>query len=60
MESQKPAPAPRPRWTAAEEKQFQDMLDAGKKAKEIFRNLKHTIQAMYARLQRVYRRRPRD
>jgi hypothetical protein len=34
MESQKPAPAPRPRWTAAEEKQFQDMLDAGKTAKE--------------------------
>jgi hypothetical protein len=38
MESQKPVPARR-RWTAAEEKQFQDMLDAGKAAKEIFRSV---------------------
>jgi hypothetical protein len=58
MESQKPVPARR-RWTAAEEKQFQDMLNAGKAAKEIFRKLKRTFQAIYVRLRRVYKRRPR-
>jgi hypothetical protein len=35
------------------------MLDAGKTALEISRKLKRTIQAIYARLQRIYRRRPR-
>jgi hypothetical protein len=53
---------PRPigrRWTPDEEKQLQDMLDAGKTAVEISRKLKRTIQAIYARLQRIYRRRPR-
>ena len=32
------------------------MLDAGKTAVEIFRKLKRTFQAIYARLQRVHRR----
>jgi DNA invertase Pin-like site-specific DNA recombinase len=58
MESEKPVPAER-RLTPAEEKQFRDMLDGGKTALEISRKLKHTVQAMYARLQSVYRRRPR-
>jgi hypothetical protein len=58
MESQKPVTA-RPRWTPAERKQFRDMLDGGKTAKEIFRKLKRTFQAIYARLRRVYKRRPR-
>ena len=55
MEGQKPVPARR-RWTPAEEKQLQDMLDAGKTAVEISRKLKRTFQAIYARLQRVCRR----
>jgi hypothetical protein len=44
MESQKPEPAWR-RWTPAEEKQLQDMLDAGKTAVEISRKLRRTFQA---------------
>jgi hypothetical protein len=55
MKSQKPEPAWR-RWTPAEEKQLQDMLDAGKTAVEISRKLRRTFQAIYGRLQRVYRR----
>jgi len=47
------------RWTPDEEKRLQDMLDAGKTAIEISRKLKRTIQAIYAHLQRIYRRRPR-
>jgi hypothetical protein len=57
METQKPVPARR-RWTPAEEKQLQNMLDAGKTAVEICRKLKRTFQAIYARLPRVYRRPP--
>jgi DNA-binding NarL/FixJ family response regulator len=45
------------RWTPAEERQLQDMLDAGRTAIEISRRLKRTIQAIYAHLQRLYRRR---
>ncbi len=55
MESQRPTPARR-RLTQAEEEQLQDMLDAGKTALEISRKLKRTLHAIYARLQRVYRR----
>ena len=55
MKSEKPVSAGR-RWTPAEEKQLQDMLDAGKTAVEISRKLRRTFQAIYARLQRVYRR----
>ena len=49
----------RRRWTPAEEERLRDMLDAGKTALEISRRLKRTIQAIYARLQRLYRARPR-
>jgi IS30 family transposase len=45
------------RWTLAEEKQLQDMLDAGMKAAEVGEKLKRTRQAIYARLQRIYRNR---
>jgi hypothetical protein len=55
MKSQNPEPAGR-RLTPAEEKQLQDMLDAGKTAVEISLKLKRTFQAIYARLQRVYGR----
>ena len=56
MTEAKPA---RRRWTPDEEKRFQDMLDAGKTALEISRKLKRTVQAIYAHLQRLYRRRLR-
>ena len=51
-----PRPAGR-RWTAAEVNQLQEMLDAGIPAAEIARKLKRTAQAIYARLQRLYRKR---
>jgi DNA-binding NarL/FixJ family response regulator len=34
------------------------MLDAGMKVPNIARKLNRTAQAIYARLQRIYRRRP--
>lgn len=52
------AAARRP-WTPAEVERFRDMLDAGKTVLEISRKLKRTIQAVYVRLQRISRRRPR-
>jgi DNA-binding NarL/FixJ family response regulator len=45
------------RWTPAEEKQLQDMLDAGKTADEIAVEIKRTRRAIHARLQRLYRKR---
>jgi hypothetical protein len=51
---------PRPvgrRWTRAEEKQLQDMLDAGMTAGEAATKLELTRQSIYARLQRLYRKR---
>ena len=38
------------RWTRAEEKQLQDMLDAGMTAAEVATKLGRTRQAVYARL----------
>jgi hypothetical protein len=46
-------------WTPAEVERLRDMLDAGKTVLEISRKLKRTIQAVYVRLQRISRRRPR-
>jgi IS30 family transposase len=51
-----PRPAGRP-WTELEEIQLQEMLAAGMTAREIARKLKRTAQAIYARLQRHYRKR---
>jgi DNA-binding NarL/FixJ family response regulator len=51
-----PRPAGR-RWTEAEESQLREMLDAGMKVPNIARKLNRTAQAIYARLQRIYRRR---
>ena len=45
------------RWTWAEEKQLQDMLDAGMTAGEAATKLGRTRQSIYARLQRLYRKR---
>jgi IS30 family transposase len=51
-----PKPVGRP-WTRAEEKQLQDMLDAGMTAGEAATKLERTRQSIYARLQRIYRKR---
>jgi IS30 family transposase len=53
-----PRPAGR-RWTATEESQLREMLDAGMKVPNIARQLNRTAQAIYAPLQRIYRRRDR-
>jgi len=49
-------PAARP-WTSDEEKKLDDLLKAGKEAAEIATALQRTRQAIYARLQRLYRKR---
>jgi IS30 family transposase len=45
------------RWTRAGKKQLQDMLDAGMTAGEAATKLERTRQSIYARLQRIYRKR---
>ena len=47
----------RRRWTRAEEKQLQDLLDSGMTGAEAAKKLKRTRQAIYARLQYLYRKR---
>ena len=47
----------RRRWTSEEDKELKVMLDAGKFAPEIALKLNRTPQAIYARLQRLYRER---
>jgi IS30 family transposase len=48
-------------WTSEEEIQLRDMMDAGITEAEISLKLNRTKQAIYARLQRVYRlRRPKS
>jgi DNA-binding NarL/FixJ family response regulator len=49
-------PASRP-WTVDEEKKLDELLEAGKDASEIAVALQRTRQAIYARLQRLYRKR---
>ena len=44
-------------WTPDEDNQLKVMLDAGKIAPEIGLKLARTPQAIYARLQRLYRKR---
>lgn len=44
-------------WTAEEDATVLTLMDQGKKAPEIARKLRRTPQAIYARLQRLYRRR---
>jgi IS30 family transposase len=45
------------RWTADEQKKLDDLLDAGKTVVEIAPVLQRTRQAVYAQLQRRYRKR---
>jgi IS30 family transposase len=49
-------PARRP-WTVDEQKKLDDLLEAGKTVVEIAPALQRTRQAIYARLQRRYRKR---
>jgi IS30 family transposase len=44
-------------WTFAEQKKLDDLLEAGKTIVEIAPLLQRTRQAIYARLQRRYRKR---
>ena len=54
MNALKPTPL---RWTADEQKQLDELLDAGKTVIEITLVLQRTRLAIYARLQRRYRKR---
>jgi IS30 family transposase len=45
------------RWTAAEQEKLDDLLKAGKTVVEIAPVLQRTRQAVYAQLQRRYRKR---
>ena len=47
------------RWTPDEDRKLDELLDAGKEAAEIAVAINRTRQAVYARLQRVYRKRAR-
>ena len=53
-----PRPARR-RWSSGEERRLHKLLDSGKEAAEIAVILDRTRQAVYARLQRFYRKRAR-
>jgi IS30 family transposase len=44
------------RWTSDENTELDRLLDAGKEAAEIAVALNRTRQAIYARLQRIYRK----
>jgi hypothetical protein len=52
-------PARRP-WTADEQKKLDDLREAGKTVVEMAPVLQRTRQAIYARLQRRYRKRPKS
>jgi IS30 family transposase len=45
------------RWTSDEKAELDRLLDAGKEAAEIAVAINRTRQAIYARLQRLYRKR---
>jgi DNA-binding CsgD family transcriptional regulator len=51
---------PRPRgrvWTSGEDNQLRELLDGGKTASEIALRLHRTPQAIYSKMQRLYRKR---
>jgi hypothetical protein len=52
-------PARRP-WTADEQKKLDDLREAGKTVVEMAPVLQRTRQAIYARLQRRYRKQPKS
>jgi IS30 family transposase len=53
MSRSRPTPQP---WTADEQKKLDELLDAGKSIVEIATVLQRTRLAIYARLQRRYRK----
>jgi hypothetical protein len=53
-------PAAARRWTSSEDDKLRDMLDAGKAVDEVAVELSRTHFAIYARLQRLYRRGARE
>ena len=57
MSGSKPAAR---RWTSGEDDKLRNMLDVGKTADEIAVELDRTHLAIYARLQRLYRKRARE
>jgi hypothetical protein len=59
-EEMKIAKPPARPWTSDEVAQLGHMLDAGKQPAEIAVALSRTRQAIYARLQKLYRKRARD
>jgi IS30 family transposase len=48
------------RWTSDEKAHFDRLLDAGREAAEMAVALNRTRQAIYARLQRLYRKGARE
>jgi IS30 family transposase len=48
------------RWTSVEKSELERLLDAGKEAAEIAVALNRTRTAIYARLQRLYRKGARE
>jgi hypothetical protein len=48
------------RWTSGEDNRLSSMLDAGQTADEIAAELNRTNLAIYARLQRLYRKKARE
>ena len=48
------------RWTSDEKAELDRLLDAGKEAAEIAVALNRTRQAIYSRLQRLYRKSARE
>ena len=49
----------RRRWTRDDASKFDELLDAGKEAAEIAQAINRTRQAVYSRLQRIYRKQAR-
>jgi IS30 family transposase len=47
------------RWTSDEDSKLDELLDAGKGATEIAQAVNRTRQAVYSRLQRIYRKQAR-
>jgi hypothetical protein len=58
-EAMKPPQLARRRWTSGEEQKLDDLLDAGKIVAEISVILNRSPQAVYALLQRRYRKQAR-
>jgi hypothetical protein len=51
---------PARRWTSNEDDKLRDMLDARRPVEEIVVELNRTLLAIYARLQRLYRKGARE